>query len=140
MLDKKKRQSLGRQTTKPSSPQNFISLTNIAATQSDTPENVIQTWMRSKETLKYLTTWESLNNTEFNSEHIDDIMKCAGSNAFTMSPQKWIELTNAKGIIAKKGRGGAIYACPEIALEFAGWISAEFRMYLNRQIMLAIYV
>ncbi|MBO5753054.1 MAG: KilA-N domain-containing protein, partial [Proteobacteria bacterium] len=100
----------------------------------------IHTWMRSKETLEYLTIWESLNNPEFNSEHIDDIMKCAGSNAFTMSPQKWIELTNAKGIIAKKGRGGAIYACPEIALEFAGWISAEFRMYLNRQIMLAIYV
>lgn len=116
----------------------YISLTDIASTKSDSPKDVIQTWMRSKETLEYLTIWESLNNTEFNSEHIDDIMKRAGSNAFTMSPQRWIELTSAKGIKSKKGRGGAVYACSEIALEFAGWISSEFRMYLTREFTLAI--
>lgn len=116
----------------------YISLTDIASTKSDSPKDVIQTWMRSKETLEYLTIWESLNNTQFNSEHIDEIMKRAGSNAFTMSPQKWIELTGAKGIKSKKGRGGAVYACSEIALEFAGWISSEFRMYLTREFTLAI--
>ena len=47
-----------------------------------------------------------------------------------MTPQKWIESTNAIGIIAKSGRYGGTYAHSDIAMEFASWISAEFKLYL----------
>lgn len=116
----------------------FLSLTDIALTKSDAPKDVIQNWMRTKDTLQYLSIWESLNNPDFDSSKLDDIMRQAGSNAFTMSPKRWIELTNAIGINSKMGRHGGVFAHSEIALEFAGWISAEFKLLLNREFMKAV--
>ena len=60
----------------------------------------------------------------------DSFRKEAGTNAFTLSPQRWIENTNAIGIISKSGRGGGMFAHPDISMEFASWISAEFKLYL----------
>ena len=57
-------------------------------------------------------------------------LKEAGSNAFTLSPQRWIEKTNAIGIISKSGRYGGTFAHSDIAIEFASWISAEFKLYI----------
>ena len=57
-------------------------------------------------------------------------MKEAGSNAFTLSPQKWVNMTNAKGIYVKLGRGGGTFAHKDIAFKFASWISAEFELYI----------
>ena len=57
-------------------------------------------------------------------------LKEAGSNAFTLSPQRWIEKTNAIGIISKSGRYGGTFAHSNIAIEFASWISAEFKLYI----------
>jgi len=57
-------------------------------------------------------------------------LKEAGSNAFTLSPQRWIEKTNAIGIISKSGRYGGTFAHSDIAMEFASWISAEFKLYI----------
>ena len=54
----------------------------------------------------------------------------AGSNSFVLSPSKWIESTNAIGIISKPGSGGGTYAHLDIAFEFASWVSAEFKLYL----------
>ena len=54
----------------------------------------------------------------------------AGSNAFTMSPSKWIESTNAVGIVSKSGRNGGTFAHSDIAFEFASWISPEFKLYI----------
>lgn len=116
----------------------FLSLTDIALSKSDAPKDVIQNWMRTKDTLQYLSIWESLNNPEFDSGNLDEIMRQAGSNAFTMSPQRWVEMTNAVGIRSKKGRNGGVFAHSEIALEFAGWISAEFKLLLNREFMKAV--
>ena len=54
----------------------------------------------------------------------------AGLNRFTITPQKWIDSTNAIGIISKSGRYGGTYACYDIAMEFASWISPEFKLYI----------
>ena len=56
--------------------------------------------------------------------------KEAGLNTFTLSPKKWIESTNAIGIISKSGRYGGTYAHTDIAFEFASWISPEFKLYI----------
>ena len=48
-----------------------------------------------------------------------------------MSPQKWINATNSIGIVSKSGRyGGGTFAHSDIAMEFASWISAEFKLYV----------
>lgn len=108
----------------------YISLTDIARYKSDEPSDVIKNWMRRKDTIEFLGLWESLNNTNFNSVEFDRIKSEAGYNSFTLSPKKWISLTNAIGIISKSGRYGGTFAYSDIAFEFASWISAEFKMYV----------
>ena len=108
----------------------YISLTDIARYKSDEPSDVIKNWMRRKDTIEFLGLWESLNNTNFNSVKFDRIKSEAGYNSFTLSPKKWISLTNAIGIISKSGRYGGAFAYSDIAFEFASWISAEFKMYV----------
>lgn len=49
-----------------------------------------------------------------------------------MSPTKWIESVNAIGIVTKAGRYGGTYAHSDIALEFASWVSAEFKLYIMK--------
>ena len=49
-----------------------------------------------------------------------------------MSPNKWIEGVDAIGIVSKAGRYSGIYAHSDIALEFASWISAEFKLYVMK--------
>ena len=108
----------------------YISLTDIARYKSDEPSDVIKNWMRRKDTIEFLGLWESLYNTNFNSVEFDRIKSEAGYNSFTLSPKKWISLTNAIGIISKSGRYGGAFAYSDIAFEFASWISAEFKMYV----------
>lgn len=57
----------------------------------------------------------------------------AGLNAFTLSPQKWINATNAIRIFAKSGRYGGTYAHKDIAFKFASWISVEFELYIIKE-------
>lgn len=47
-----------------------------------------------------------------------------------MSPQRWIKETNSIGILSKSGNNGGTYAHPDIAFEFASWVSPEFKLYL----------
>lgn len=108
----------------------YISLTDIARYKSDEPSDVIKNWMRRKDTIEFLGLWESLNNLNFNSVEFDRIKAEAGYNSFTLSPKKWISLTNAIGIISKSGRYGGAFVYSDIAFEFASWISAEFKMYV----------
>ena len=110
----------------------FISLTDIARYKSDLPHDVIKNWMRSRETIEFLGIWESLHNQNFKQVEFDLFRKEAGLNAFTMSPTKWIESTNAIGIVTKAGRYGGTYAHSDIALEFASWVSAEFKLYIMK--------
>ena len=108
----------------------YISLTDIARYKSDEPFIVINNWMRGKDTIQFIGLWEQLHNENFKPIEFDRFKKEAGSNAFTLSPQKWIEATGAIGIISKSGRYGGIFAHTDIAFEFASWVSPEFKLYL----------
>ena len=108
----------------------FISLTDIARYKSDEPKDVIKNWMRSKDTLEFLGLWEQLHNSNFKGVEFDAFRNQAGSNAFTMSPSKWIDATNAIGIVSKSGRYGGTFAHSDIAFEFASWVSPEFKLYI----------
>ena len=109
----------------------YISLTDIARYKnSEEPNVVVANWMRNYNTIEYLGIWEQLNNLEFTPLEFEGFLKEAGSNAFTLSPQKWVNMTNAKGIYVKLGRGGGTFAHKDIAFKFASWISAEFELYI----------
>ena len=108
----------------------YVSLTDIARYKSSTPKDVIKNWMRPHDVIEYLGLWETLYNPSFKGVEFDSFRNQAGSNAFTMSPTKWIETTGAIGIVCKSGRYGGTYAHSDIAFEFASWISAEFKLYI----------
>lgn len=108
----------------------FISLTDIAKYKSNEPNDVIRNWMRLKDTIEFLGLWEKLHNPDFKPVEFDGFRNEAGANVFTMSPQKWIEGVNAKGIVSKSGRYGGTFAHSDIAFEFASWVSAEFKLYI----------
>lgn len=112
----------------------YICITDIARQKNlEDPNGVIANWMRNRNTIEFLGIWESLYNPNFNPLEFEGFRKEAGLNAFTMSPTKWIEATNAKGIKAISGRYGGTYAISDIAFEFASWVSVEFKLYLVRE-------
>jgi hypothetical protein len=90
--------------------------------------------MRSKNTLMFLGLWEKLNNPTFKGVEFDPLMYEAGTNAFTMSPTRWVELTNAIGIVTKNGANDGTYAHRDIAFEFASWVNTEFKLYLITEV------
>lgn len=83
-----------------------------------------------KNTIEFLGLWESINNPNFKGVEFDSFKNEAGSNAFTLSPKRWVESTNAIGIVSKSGKNGGTYAHKDIAFKFAAWISAEFELYI----------
>lgn len=109
----------------------YISLTDIAKKRNpEFPADVIKNWMRSRNTIEFLGLWEKLNNPNFKLVEFDQFKQEAGTNSFVLPPQKWIDRTNAIGIISKSGRYGGTYAHTDIAFEFASWISPEFKLYI----------
>jgi len=108
----------------------YISITDIAKYKSDAPNDTIKNWMRSLDTLDFLGLWEVLNNPNFKPVEFDGFKARAGRHAFTMSPTKWIEGTGAIGLRTKAGRYGGTYAHVDIAMEFASWVSPEFKLYI----------
>jgi hypothetical protein len=114
--------------------EDFISLTDIARNKNpDEPKDVVKNWLRSKTTIEFIGLWEQLNNPDFKGVEFDSFLFAAGSNAFTLSPSKWIEATNAIGLISKQGNNGGTFAHKDIAFEFASWISAGFKLYLIKE-------
>jgi len=91
----------------------YVSVTDIARFKTDDPNAVIGNWMRNRNTIEYLGLWECLYNPDFNPLEFEGFRKEAGLNAFTLSPQKWIDRTNAIGLISKSGRYGGTYAHKE---------------------------
>jgi hypothetical protein len=111
--------------------ENYICLTDIARYRNTLePFSIINNWMRSRSTIEFIGLWEMLNNPNFKPIEFDRFKTEAGSNYFVLSPQRWIDATNAIGIISKSGRYGGTYAHEDIAFEFASWISSEFKLYL----------
>ncbi len=113
----------------------YISLTDLARfANPEEPKIPIQTWMRNKDVISFLGLWEKLNNADFKGIEFTTFENAAGKNSFYMSPQRWIKETNAKGIISKSGKyGGGTFAHSDIALEFASWLSPEFKLYLIKE-------
>lgn len=112
----------------------YICITDIASQKNPLePKDVVKNWMRLKNTIEYLGLWEMLNNPNFKGVEFDPLLMQAGSNAFTLNPTRWIELTNAVGLITKNGRGGGTYAQRDIAFKFASWVSVEFELYLIKE-------
>lgn len=111
----------------------YICITDIAKSKTNETDIVIGNWMRNRNTLEFLGIWEALNNPNFNPIEFEGFRKQAGLNAFTLSPKKWVEATNAIGIISKSGKYGGTYAHKDIAFEFASWISVEFKLYFIKE-------
>ena len=118
--------------TKVINKEDYVSLTDIAKkVNGDEPRFVIQNWMRNKDTIDYLGLWEKIYNLNFNRVGFEAVKNEAGRNRFTMSPSKWIKSVDAIGIISKSGKyEGGTYAHFDIAMEFASWISPEFKLYI----------
>ena len=113
----------------------YISISDLARYKDkERTDYIIQNWMRTTNSLLFLGTWEYLNNKNFNSIEFDGFKNESGTNAFVMTPKKWIKATNEIGIISKQGRyNGGTYAHPDIAFEFASWLSPEFKLYLIKE-------
>ena len=112
----------------------YISLTDIARYRdTERSDYILQNWMRNRSTVEFMGLWEQFNNPDFNSIEFDGIKNMSGSNSFSLTPKRWIEATNAIGVISKTGRYGGTFAHRDIAFEFATWISAEFKFYLIKE-------
>ena len=107
----------------------YFNLTEIGGLDEESRDDLVRSWMRNRMTLESLIVWEQINNPDFKGDALDTFRKEAGMNAFNMTPKKWIEATNAKGIKSKAGRyGGGTFAHRHLALHFAAWLNPEFNM------------
>jgi len=109
----------------------YISLTDMTRSFGD--DTIIKNWLRNRNTVEFLGIWEQLNNSNFNLVEFDQIRSQPGLNSFVLSAKKWIENTNAIGLIASAGRYGGTYAHKDIAFEFGSWLSPEFKLYLLKE-------
>ena len=109
----------------------YISLPEVARAHSeDAPGYVIQSWLRSGNTLAFLNLWEQENNPNYSETGYAELLKRKKTASFTLTPKLWIDQTKAIGIVSKQGKNGGTFAHPMIACEFASWIAPEFKMQL----------
>jgi hypothetical protein len=114
----------------------YISLTDIARTYNEKdPSGVIRNWMSNKDSFAFYNLWEMLNNPSFNSVESRRIKNDeVGYNRFTMTPARWKRDFHAVGIVPSAGKYSVgTFAHPDIAFEFASWISVEFKLYLIKE-------
>ena len=115
--------------------EDYISLTDMADAKNgrSRSSDIIKNWIRTRFTLEFIGTWETLNNPDFKVVEFDHFKMDAGLPSFVLSVSEWIEKTNAKGLIVKKGKYGGTYAHKDIAFEFGSSISAQFKLYLIKE-------
>jgi len=114
--------------------EDYVSITDIARHKDNANTgSIIQNWLRNRNTIELLGFWELMYNPGFKPLEFEGFKKQAGLNSFVMTPKKWIENTNAIGIISKSGRYGGTFAHKDIAFEFASWISIEFKLYIIKE-------
>lgn len=122
----------GKTITLITSTEDYISLTDIDAAFEGGGSH-IENWMRNRNTVEFLGVWEKVHNSDFNSVEFDGIFAQTGLNRFKLSVKKWKESTNAIGITAKTGKQGGTYAHPDIAFNFAYWLSPTFQVYIAKE-------
>ena len=111
----------------------YICLTDMAKIKPQESFLVISHWMRSRNTIDYLTAWESLYNPDFKPTEIGRFREECSLNTFTMTPQKWVENTNGISIFSKAGKNGGTWAHKDIAFKFASWLSVEFELFVIKE-------
>ena len=111
--------------------QDYISLTDMV--RGEEGSDHIRNWMRNRNTVEFIGLWETLNNPNFKPVEFDTFRKQAGLNSFNLTPKKWIEATNAIGLISRSGRYGGTYAHKDLAFEFGSWISPMFKLLLIKE-------
>mgnify|MGYP000283010542 CR=1 FL=1 len=111
--------------------EDYVCLTDMA--RGEDGEDHIKNWMRNRNTVEFLGIWEQIHNPDFKGVEFDTFRKQAGLNNFNLTPKKWIEATNAIGIISKSGRYGGTYAHKDLAFEFGAWISPMFKLLLIKE-------
>jgi hypothetical protein len=112
----------------------YISLTDIARYKdSSNTDDIVKNWLRNRNTIELLGFWEQMYNPGFKPVEFDGFRKQAGLNSFVLTPKRWIETTNAIGIVSKSGRYGGTFAHKDIAFEFASWISIEVKLYVIKE-------
>lgn len=113
--------------------EDMVSLTELARQYSaDSPGYVIQSWMRSRNTLEFLRQWENDMNEEFDDKVCEELIHQAHTTSLTVTPSLWIRRTHAVGIHVKQGKGGGVRAYPEIAADFRLWLEPAERLVLVR--------
>ena len=113
----------------------YISLTDIAKSKDGDARaaDIIKNWIRNRGTIEFIGVWEQLHNPGFKVVEFDHFRMQAGLTSFVLSPGKWVETTNAIGIVVKSGRYGGTYAHKDIAFEFCSAISPVFKLYLIKE-------
>ena len=111
--------------------EDYICITDMLKAKDG--EFFISDWLRNRNTLEYIGTWESVYNVNFNFEEFTKITNRSGLNNFKISVKEFVERTNAISITAKAGRYGGTYAHKDIAFEFAMWISPQFKIYIVKE-------
>ena len=113
----------------------YISLTDLARYKNESnPGDVIIKWMSNKSSFDFYCLWEELFNEDFKLAESREFKNDSANQSFTMSPSRWISMTNAKGFVTKRGKyDGGTFAHPDIALEFASWIDTAFKLYLIQE-------
>lgn len=113
-----------------------VSLTELARQYSDeSPGYVIQSWMRSRNTLEFLRQWENDMNEGFDDRACEELIHQGHTTSLTITPSLWIRKTHAVGIQVKQGKGGGVSAYPEIAAGFQLWIDPKVRLAIVRKHM-----
>lgn len=110
----------------------YISLSDMTK-NFDGGSALIEQWLRNKDTILFLGTWEKIYNSSFNSHEFEGIKNESGSNSYYLSVKKWVTATNAIGIVSTAGRYGGTFAHKDIAFEFGSWLSPEFKLYLIKE-------
>ena len=131
----KKIEVIGREISiNKTNKEDFVCITDIAKYKNpEAPADIVKNWLRSKNTIELLGLWEKLHNPDFKLVEFDQFKKEAGFNHFVLSPKKWIITLNAIGLQSKSGRYGGTFAHIDIALEFASWVSVEFKFYMIKE-------
>lgn len=109
----------------------YISISDLARIRdNEQSEYLIQNWLSNRNTIEYLGMWEQLHNPNFDAGKFDELRRQAGLNSFALTPRRWLDATRATGLATHTGRVAGVFAHPDIAFEFASWISVEFKLYL----------
>ena len=112
--------------------EDYISLTDIMKSFDD--EFAIYSWLRNRNTVEFIGVWEELHNPDFKGNEFVRFKSEVGLNTFNLTPKKWIEATDAIGMIVKSGRyGGGTFAHQDIAINFCYWLSPTFQLYLIKE-------